>query len=502
MFSIFKRTTDSQELTPELVSVTQVVEINEDLIIIYENDSFKGSVNINLIDQIVFEHHGLYDDKKPNCWLSLKSKGQEMLSVSTLATNYASLDAILVNLTGFNATNYRELINYEKPINDVTIFKREIKEADEPVVGSGIIFVDETFFEKAEESEITQPTVTETEITDIPDVDLKNAETTTHLESNFGGFDFDFDFSNETPIEAPKADVNIDNYIIIEDRDAVITWKSYKSIDRKYFNRELFTEDGKVGYKYKVEFITIFDDVKLPYLETKSVVAKTEENISEKFPIEEYYCEIHSNYILDEFNKLTEKINTYFNKKGETYSTESRLPVYTLKVSTVTIDIKTTPTSIILRIIKDMDESSFYDKAYGKELSLDYVEVIRIPQKINILANYKNSSKVMFTPKCFAPVFETENDTIFWIHKDGSKFGMANAKYGISFKPIKIIKIRLAVEQDKGIESKNRIEVIYKDGKKFNKVSVDNSIEFAKYLPQIMVFLKLPFTLYKYDKIK
>ena len=121
MFSIFKRTTDSQESTPELVSVTQVVEINEDLIIIYENDSFKGSVNINLIDQIVFEHHGLYDDKKPNCWLSLKSKGQEMLSVSTLATNYASLDAILVNLTGFNATNYRELINYEKPINDVTI---------------------------------------------------------------------------------------------------------------------------------------------------------------------------------------------------------------------------------------------------------------------------------------------------------------------------------------------------------------------------------------------
>ena len=522
MFSIFKRGKSDNESAD--TPINQTIEINGDLIIVYENDQFKGSVNINIIDQIIFEHHGFYENNLSNCWLSLRSKGTEMLSVSTLAYNYINLDSKLTQLTGFNVTNYRGLLKYDKPINDVTIFRREIKDYNEAIVGNDVMFVDESAFErKAVQNVVQTPIVvpnifeSSTEVTpeiieeEMPEKEKKQSSGIfKSFEEKFGSFGFDgFDDMSfdslmagdtiETPEE--KKDVNIDDYIIVDDRDTLITWKSYKNIDRKFFNRELIRgEDGKYAYLYKIEFITIFNDVKLPYLQTTSMFASTEENLNEKFPVNEYYCEIYSSYVIDEFNKLTKKINAFFNKTGETFSTDSRLPVYFLRVNTVSIDIKTTQTSIQIRIAKDIDEAAFYSKDYYRDLSIEHVDYIKIPIRLNILANYKNTSKLMYTPTCFKEIITDDETCIFWVHKDGSKIGMANSRLGLTFKPIKLIKIRLVVEMLRGMEAQNHIEVINKDGKNFKKLSVSNPAAFKNYLPELTKLLKIPFTLYSTEK--
>ena len=552
MFSIFKRNKKDDASEPALIPITQRVETNEDMIIVYENERFIGSVNINIIDQIIFEHHGMYEKKRPNSWLSLRSKGQEMLAVSTISVNFKMLEQKLIQLTGFNATNFKELLQYDKPMKDVSIFRREIKESHESIVGNDIMFVDDSAFERAPSSpeiipeektiestsEETAPITFDAEPTLMDMLQENNiiaedesllsnievilegdqeVETQNLLDQIKLDIEKDFPLTTEgtdsidnTPISQPKVVENlktkepknpIDQFIIIEDRDCIIPWKNFSKIDRKFFHRELVQEDNKVAYKYKIEYITLFHDVALPYLETKSIFAKVEANINEKFPVEEYYTEIHTNFVLDEFNKMTQKINTFFGLVGETFYSEDRLPVYTLKVNTVTIDIKTTATSIKLRIIKDIDVATFYNKPYSRKLEIDYVDTFRIASKINITANYKNTSKIIFTPKCLEPLFETENDTIFWIHKDDSRIGMANNKIGVTFKHVKIIKLRLAIEMVNGVENKKRIEIIYKDGKKFSKISVKDTPEFIKNLPALMKFLKLPFTLYRYDKI-
>lgn len=546
MFSIFKRNKKEDTNEPTTISITQRVETNEDMIIVYENEQFIGSVNINIIDQIIFEHHGMYEKKRPNSWLSLRSKGQEMLAVSTISVNFKMLEQKLVQLTGFNATNFKELLQYDKPMKDVSIFRREIKESHESIVGNDILFVDDSAFERAPSNTLdniedtdnasisfeAEPTLLEIlkEENSIPEEEQLLPEIENAIEINLEeqtqsllnqikeDINKDFPLIDETKqsyesvleiseIKSENISLNtepqnpIDQFIIIEDRDCIIPWKNYSKIDRKYFHRELIQEDNKVGYKYKIEYITIFNDVTLPYLETKSIFAKVEANINEKFPVEEYYTEIHTNFVLDEFNKLTQKINTFFGLVGETFYSAERLPVYTLKVNTVTIDIKTTTTSIKLKIIKDIDVAMFYNKPYSRKLEIDYVDTFRIPAKINITANYKNTSKIIFTPKCLKPLFETENDTIFWIHKDESRIGIANNKIGVTFKHVKIIKLRLAIEMVNGVENKKRIEIIYKDGKKFSKISVDHTPEFIKNLPDLMKFFKLPFTLYRYDKI-
>lgn len=517
MFSIFKRGKSDNESVD--IPINQTIEINGDLIIVYENDQFKGSVNINIIDQIIFEHHGFYENNLSNCWLSLRSKGSEMLSVSTLAYNYINLDSKLIELTGFNATNYRGLLKYDKPINDVTIFRREIKEYNESIVGNDVVFVDESAFERkyTPEAVAQVPTMAKQEAVaaTIPNQDLtvieENSEAVEKFkdfEAKFGGFDMDgfgdmsFDslMSNDFVPQQTKKEVTVDDYIIVDDRDTLITWKSYKNIDRKFFNREIIQDDGKFAYLYKIEFITIFNDVKLPYLQTTSMFASTVENLNEKFPVNEYSCEIFSSYVIDEFNKLTKKINTYFNKTGETFSTDSRLPVYFLRVNSVSIDIKTTQTSIQIRIAKDIDEAAFYSKDYYRDLSIDHIDFIKIPIRLNIMANYKNTSKLMYTPTCFKDIITDDETCIFWIHKDGSKIGMANSRLGLTFKPIKLIKIRLVVEMLRDMESQNNIEIINKDGKNFKKLSVSNPAAFKKYLPELTHLLQIPFTLYKYEK--
>jgi hypothetical protein len=504
MFSIFKRGKSDNE-SPE-IPINQTIEINGDLIIVYENDQFKGSVNINIIDQIIFEHHGFYENNLSNCWLSLRSKGTEMLSVSTLAYNYIKLDSKLIQLTGFNATNYRGLLNYDKPINDVTIFRREIKDYNEQIVGNDVFFVDESAFERKISVESSEENTLATESETIIKT-TENTEVTNKFkdfEQKFGGFDdmsFDTLMSSDFSVNQTPKEINIDEYIIVDDRDTLITWKSYKNIDRKYFTRELTQgDDGKYAYVYKIEFITIFNDVKLPYLQTTSMFASTEENLNEKFPINEYSCEIYSSYVIDEFNKLTKKINAFFNKTGETFSTDSRLPVYFLRVNSVCIDIKTTQTSIQLRIIKDIDEAAFYSKDYFRDLDLEHIDYIKIPIRLNILADYKNTSKLMYTPKCFEDIIKNDETCIFWIHKDGSKIGIANSRLGLTFKPMKLIKIRLVVETIRDIEANNNIEIINKDGKNFKKLSVSNPTAFAKYLPELTNLLKIPFTLYKHEK--
>lgn len=549
MFSIFKRNKKDDASEPALIPITQRVETNEDMIIVYENEQFIGSVNINIIDQIIFEHHGMYEKKRPNSWLSLRSKGQEMLAVSTIAVNFKMLEQKLVQLTGFNATNFKELLQYDKPMKDVSIFRREIKEANESIVGNDIMFVDDSAFERASTPKITtivedileeqtlnesltfdqEPTLLnilqenntipeENSLSPEIEIALVNQEDQNQniLDQIKQDIDKDFPLVNENPLKLEDAlemfdnksslqkaqPLNpIDQFIIIEDRDCIIPWKNFSKIDRKFFRKELIQEENKVAYKYRIEYITIFYDIALPYLETKSIFAKVEANINEKFPVEEYYTEIHTNFVLDEFNKLTQKVNTFFGLVGETFYSEDRLPVYSLKVNTVTIDVKTTATSIKLRIIKDIDVATFYNKPYSRKLEIDYVETFRIAAKINITANYKNTSKIIFTPKCLEPLFETENDTIFWIHKDDSRIGIANNKIGVTFKHVKIIKLRLAIEMVDGVENKKRIEIIYKDGKKFSKISVKDTPEFIKNLPALMKFLKLPFTLYRYDKI-
>jgi len=512
MFSIFKRgklDNDSTE-TP----VDQVLEINGDLIIVYENDQFKGSVNINIIDQIIFEHHGFYENNQSNCWLSLRSKGTEMLAVSTLAYNYMKLESKLIELTGFNATNYRGLLKYDKPINDVTIFRREVKELHETVVGNDVVFVDDSAFERKQEVATDEPDFLNAELnqdltTDLATADQPETEKFKAFEEKFGGFEIDgfADFSLESLMNGnltmpeQEKEVHIDDYIIVDDRDTLITWKAYKNIDRKYFTRTLIQgEDGKYAYVYKIEFITIFNDVKLPYLQTTSMYASTEENLNERFPINEYSCEIYSNYVIDEFNKLTKKINAYFNKTGETFSTDNRLPVYSLRVNTVTIDIKTTATSVQIKIAKDIDKDAFYSKDYYRDLSIEHIEYLKIPIGLNILADYKNTSKLMYTPICFKDIITDDESCIFWVHKDGSKIGMANNQLGLTFKPIKLIKIRLVIEMIRGIEAQNNIEIINRDGKNFKKLSVSNPSAFVNYLPQLTELLGLPFTLYKFEK--
>ncbi len=553
MFSIFKRNKKDDASEPTLIPITQRVEINEDMIIVYENERFIGSVNINIIDQIIFEHHGMYEKKRPNSWLSLRSKGQEMLAVSTISVNFKLLEQKLIQLTGFNATNFKELLQYDKPMKDVSIFRREIKESHESIVGNDIMYVDDSAFERASSSpeiatdeksipsniDESAPISFDAEPTllDMLQDNITNPEEVSKLSTIEVALDGDQEIQTQNLLDQIKLDIEkefpltsdisentdtisegfkpqkvekvvikepknpIDQFIIIEDRDCIIPWKNFSKIDRKFFHRELIQEDNKVAYKYKIEYIRLFHDVALPYLETKSIFAKVEANINEKFPVEEYYTEIHTNFVLDEFNKMTQKINTFFGLVGETFYSEDRLPVYTLKVNTVTIDIKTTATSIKLRIIKDIDVAAFYNKPYSRKLELDYVDTFRIPAKINITANYKNTSKIIFTPKCLEPLFESDNDTIFWIHKDESRIGMANNKIGVTFKHVKIIKLRLAIEMVDGVENKKRIEIIYKDGKKFSKISVKDTPEFIKNLPALMKFLKLPFTLYLYDKI-
>jgi len=500
MFPIFKRGKSDDE--SPVNSITQTIEITGDLIIIYENDQFKGSVNINIVDQIIFEHHGFYENNHSNCWLSLCSKGIEMLSISTLADNYSNLNNKLIQLTGFNVTNYMGLLKYDKPIKDVTIFRREVKDFNESIVGNDIVYVDDSAFERKIPAEATTAFSTQ-------NVAIESQDPFKEFEAKFGSFDIDglgdmsFDsLMSDDPIaiQTPK-EVNIDDFIIVDDRDTLITWKSYKNIDRKFFHRELIQgEDDKYAYVYKIEFITIFNSVKLPYLQTTSMFASTEDNLNEKFPVNEYYSEIFSSYVIDEFNKITKSINSYFNKTGETFSTASRLPVYSLRVNTVTIDIKTTQTSIQIRITKDIDEDAFYSKDYYLDLSIEHVDYIKIPIRLNILADYKNTSKLMYTPKCFNDIITDNESCIFWIHKDGSKIGMANNKLGLTFKPIRLIKIRLLVELIRGIESQNNIEIINKDGKKFKKLSVSNPTAFNKFLPELSSLLKIPFTLYKYEK--
>lgn len=511
MFSLLKRKKIGNEIS--FITINQTIEINDDLIIIYENEQFKGSVNINIIDQIILEHHGFYENNLSNCWLSFRSKGAEMLYVSPHSKNYIALENMFTQLTGFNVANYKGLLKYDKQLSDVTIFRREVKDFNESIVGNDIVFVDDSAFERKtnNDNSITNPLVATT-IQNNPFLDLDQETESTDkfksFEEKFGGFaidgfdDMSFDslMSNNSEIEQPKKEVNIDDYIIVDDRDTLITWKSYKNIDRKYFTRETVKEDGKLLYLYKIEFITIFDDVKLPYLQTKSMLASNESKLNERFPINEYTCEIFTNYVIDEFNKITKKINTFFNKTGETFSTENRLPVYSLRVNTVVIDIKTTPTSIKLRIIKDIDVAAFYSKDYYKDLSLEHIDFIKIPIRLNILANYKETSKIIYTPLCFSDIITDEQSSIFWIHKDGSKIGMANNELGLTFKTFKLLKIRLAIEMVREMESQNNIEIINRDGRNFKKLSVNNPSKFVDYLPELTRLLKTPFTLYKYEK--
>lgn len=143
----------------------------------------------------------------------------------------------------------------------------------------------------------------------------------------------------------------------------------------------------------------------------------------------------------------------------------------------------------------------YYKTDYVKNLDKKYIDYIKLPAGIKINTDYNSAAHApIYTPMCFDEDGITGDETLLWMHKDGSKLGIANQKFALTFKPDGILKFRLSIQKQDGIPVSNKLEMYFKDGSKFDEMEATDPGQFVLQTPDIMKFTRISISTYNYEK--
>lgn len=376
----------------------------------FQHTNHNSEIQKSNIDYIVI-HKGEDYCNLERCWIDLKSFSSAAISINTLSGNFDYLEKWLFTLPDFNKQKYLEIRNTNAELKTQVLWEKK----------------------------------------SVSDFDIK--------------------------MVTEKSNISIKNGIYLENLKTTIPWETYIELEKNkiLIRKKLdFPNPDFLGYSYSINNPTIFGGIKLSNLYTECDAF--EKNPRLDLPVIKYISEIKLGFYNTEkeFLKIKKHLDHYFNQDGfqdygENYPIRKNEDIKAFwAVDKVLISMccfyreenQKLDTNAWLNIKFSPNIDRFFESDYQKNLQLHkHLEYEIFPFEVDLNINYREMNNVIFTPKCFAGLFENENQFLIWNDRQEGVIGFATAKYARLFKINTFKSVGLGKDDFGASEGWNQISV-------------------------------------------
>lgn len=423
MFEFFKKK-KMPEVIAEHPFYSQYIELTEDQLTVVEHDNDFKKLDLKTITWISIYNWEKTLSGHPNCWINFGSLDVFNISVCTVAGNFEKLEAYILNLPDFDRETYFKIKNSTLEFEETTLLK----------------------------------------VSQLDNYSLSPEEEYQRLP--------------------------LDEGIFIENKKALLPWVDYEDLQFADMRAEdvVYPNPSYRGKRYHISDVTLFNGLTAAAIETEAYPEVGHAKLNR--PILMYRVEIIAQQIATSFYALGSHLDAYFNAKGTvdkdtnnnlTYSYKEGL--CSLKLSAFWNDrTEDYSNPMYLEVSKEPDLDRFYSSAVLEQLALADLSYLTIPLYVGTSATYLTVDNIFYTPKHFQI---KEGETLFWRHKTERMSGISNAEMTVIFLDNSVTLLSLVVENCRGHEGGNYIEVYNHSTLLTKSIFVSDTHEFKKYLPSI-----------------
>lgn len=403
-----------------------------------------ANIRLNDVDYVTI-YRFANDDGRDLCWVNLKSYARAPLSVTTLAGNFHQLEAILLAWAGFDVARYLKIKQSTQAYEEQVLWKKDHQ----------------------------------------PDFSIEAAQQSSSLALLAHG-------------------------LMMESAQQFIPWGSYASLSAHpaiAIGEETFPNPRFKAIKYVLTQPVIARGLKLNSLYTCCDAYENAPKL--ELPVIEWTSQISlGGNRTKSFNSIKTHLDAYFEKQpaalspqvGEDLQASWHHGSVTFKLHAFYRDeTKDWDNVAWLRINYQPDLEAYYRNDYQQNLMLNpSLSYLKLNFSMGLHVDYRQVDNAMYTPKCFKSLLN-ESVSLVWRDDEAGKIGFANQEYARVFNLHEIQSLQLAVQNFRGSEGRNALEIV-SQGEAVHLGGLSDLAAFKKAALSIAKVIKKEVTHYTYDE--
>ena len=385
------------------------------------------------------------------CWVNLRSFSKPAVSVSTLAGNFNALEKIITQLDNFDTQEYTK----------IRAANIEVKET--------------VLWQKTHQADFTI-----------------------------------------TPLYVnPHADAlgQLQQGLWIENTEQFLPWGTYEDVARHPAvkqRRKNFPNPAFKAQEYVIHQPVIFNGLKLTSLYTASDAAQNVLKLH--LPVIEFASEISLGVNRQKsFDAIKTHLDDFFQREKastpidyavkDTWRVNWQAGAVRVEFYCFYRDMPDGWDNIAwLRIHFSPNVDCFYINDYQRNLVLNQdIDYQLLDVDIDLNANYREVSNAIYTPACFKPLLTQAQPSAIWRDKAQGLIGFCTAQYALIFNIDEVNSINLAVQNFRGSEGRNGLELVYQN-QTIQLGSVSNVSKFKHNMQKISKLIGKKVDTYTYDE--
>jgi hypothetical protein len=352
------------------------------------------------------------DDGRDLCWVNLKSYTHASLSCSTLAGNFHQLESLLLTWPGFDVPRYVAIKQSTQAHEEQVLWKKQHQ----------------------------------------PDFAIQGSAQSINLEL-------------------------LQHGLMIENAQQFIPWGSYHALSSHPMVK--VTTKSFPNPRFKAQKYVLTRPVIANGLALKSLYTccdAYDESPKLDLPVIEWTAEISLGVNrVNSFSVIQAHLDHFFGVNQQAGQPESARPLAGEDLQSVWQQGQVT---FSLRAFyrdetKDWDNvawlsiaylpnlDSYYCNDYQQNLTLNQsLSYLRLDFALGLQVDYRQVDNAIYTPQCFMPMLD-ESNSLIWRDDAHGKIGLANATYARVFDLHEIEAMQLAVQNFRGSEGRNSLEILH-----------------------------------------
>lgn len=445
MFSYIKNLFQSEKAPEMHPFYGAAVIINDQEINLKRSNGDYEAILIDDIDYITIYRFD-YLDTHDRCWLNFRSYTKQSVSVCTLAGGYAAVEQFATRLADFNLAQYQAI--------------------------------------KASTLEVKETLLWQ-----------KNHQA---------------DFAIE-PLSTPYDALNLlQQGLWLENKKQLIAWGTYEELaQNRLIKTQLVNFPNPLfsAQSYAITQPTIFNGLKLSHLRTECDAAEGAYQLD--LPVLQYRAEISLGLNRQKsFDGIKRHLDAFFKSATVTdYAVKDTWRAF-WQTGAACVELycfyRDVPDGwdniawLTIQYSPNLDR--FYCNDYQRNLALNAAISYQLFDfSIDLNTDYRRVKNAIYTPGCFKPLISEAQPLLVWRDDHQKILGMASADYALIFNLDEIEQLTLAVQNFRGSEGRNGLEMRYQHDT-VHIGSVSNVASFKRDMQKVAKFINKKVESYTYDE--